>query len=53
MDTPIEEFFEQIRQGMNLMREACGHIPWEQCLKCPFYLDCDKSDRAPYYWEEN
>lgn len=49
----IEKFFEQMRQGMNLMREACTYIPWERCSDCPFYLECDKSDKVPFDWEEN
>lgn len=53
MKISIGEFIEQMHQGMNLMREACEHIPWEQCPNCPFYLECDKSDRVPFNWEEN
>jgi len=40
MDTTIKEFIEQMRQGMNLMRDACEHIPWKQCPNCPFQSIC-------------
>lgn len=51
MDTTIEKFIEQMRQGMDLMRDACEHIPWEQCPDCPFYSVCQEQlDGLPTYW---
>lgn len=52
MDITIGELIEQMRQGMNLMRDACDHIPWEQCPNCPFHSVCDQLDEIPLNWEE-
>lgn len=53
MDITIGEFIEQMRQGINLMRDACEHIPWEQCSFCPFHSICyEQLDTTPCNWEE-
>ena len=53
MDIATGEFIEQTRQGMNLMRDACAYIPWEQCPSCPFHSVCyEQLDTVPVNWEE-
>lgn len=48
------DWIKEVKEAMLKLQEACVHIEWTECYKCPFYKYCPMSGESidtPDIWE--